>query len=86
MNDLEGLAGRTNVLLLPREQKLTHRFLQAASSLLRLPTSRPFKDRKMQTRLGRLFARLFYVSLLSASAAAGRFPGSDLPESSFRSH
>lgn len=30
--------------------------------------------------LGWLFARLFYVSLLSAFTAAGLFSGSDLPE------
>lgn len=53
--------------------------LQAVYSLLHLPAFSVFTDRKMQTRLGRLFARLFYVFLLSAFAAAAQFPGSDLP-------
>lgn len=55
--------------------------LQAVYSLLHVPAFSVFKDRKMQTRLGRLFARLFYVFLLSAFAAAAQFPGSNLPGS-----
>lgn len=42
--------------------------LQAVQSLLHLPASRAFADTEMQTYLGRLFARLFYASLLSAFA------------------
>lgn len=57
--------------------------LRAVYFLLLLPTSPGICQQKMQMRLGRLFSRLFSISLLSAFAVTELFSGLNLPESSY---